>query len=169
MEKNAGSDHVHLLNAAIQSFSWEDVTVTVKDRATKLPKEILSGVNGIVKAGEMLALMGPRSVSPNQSLRTRSFQELTTRQWLWQNNIAQCPRASGSNERRFRQPVTVHQRRQTINLRLPQAQLLRRARRCTRRLAYSTRDNVLCSTALVTRVCSRFPMPGCGTVCSHHC
>ncbi|KAJ4320367.1 hypothetical protein N0V94_003441 [Neodidymelliopsis sp. IMI 364377] len=47
------------MNTSVHSFSWKDVTVTVKDRKTKQPLEILSGVDGIVEAGEMLALMGP--------------------------------------------------------------------------------------------------------------
>lgn len=61
VEKDAaGQDYAHLTNETVHSFSWTDVTVTVKDRATKQPLEILSGVNGVVEAGEMLALMGPR-------------------------------------------------------------------------------------------------------------
>ncbi|KAF2729433.1 putative ABC transporter [Polyplosphaeria fusca] len=59
VEKDAGADYAHLTNTSIQSFSWENVTVTVKDRQTKQPKDILSGITGNVKAGEMLALMGP--------------------------------------------------------------------------------------------------------------
>ena len=51
IEKDAGSDYAHLTNTSIQSFSWENVSVTVKDRQTKQPKDILSGVNGIVRAG----------------------------------------------------------------------------------------------------------------------
>jgi hypothetical protein len=61
IEKDAaGAGYAHLTNETVNSFSWSDVTVTVKDRATKQPLDILSGVNGIVEAGEMLALMGPR-------------------------------------------------------------------------------------------------------------
>jgi len=60
IEKVAGSDYAHLTNSSVQSYSWENVTVTVKDRQTKERKDILSGVNGIVHAGELLALMGPR-------------------------------------------------------------------------------------------------------------
>jgi hypothetical protein len=76
-EKDAGSDFAHLTNTSIHSFSWDNITVTVKERQTKLPKDILSSVSGVVKAGmfitvppcttvahsttgEMLALMGPR-------------------------------------------------------------------------------------------------------------
>ncbi|KAF2650557.1 ATP-binding cassette transporter-like protein [Lophiostoma macrostomum CBS 122681] len=59
IEKGAGADHAHLTNADIRSFSWNDVAVTVKDRESKQPKDIISGINGIVHAGEMLALMGP--------------------------------------------------------------------------------------------------------------
>jgi hypothetical protein len=51
IEKDAGSDYAHLTNTSIQSFSWDNITVTVKDRQTKQPKDILSGVNGIIKAG----------------------------------------------------------------------------------------------------------------------
>lgn len=53
------SDFAHLTNDVVQSFSWQDVTVTVKDRASKQPLDILSNVSGILEAGEILALMGP--------------------------------------------------------------------------------------------------------------
>lgn len=52
VEKGAVGDYAHLTNTAVHSFSWQDVTVSVKDRKTKQPLDILSGVNGIVKAGE---------------------------------------------------------------------------------------------------------------------
>jgi hypothetical protein len=52
IEKGAGVDYAHLTNASVQSYAWQDVTVTVKDRQTKKPKDILSGVSGIVYAGE---------------------------------------------------------------------------------------------------------------------
>lgn len=60
VEKDAAGGYAHLTNETVHRFSWSDVTVTVKDRATKQPLDILSGVNGVVEAGEMLALMGPR-------------------------------------------------------------------------------------------------------------
>jgi hypothetical protein len=50
VEKAAG-DYAHLTNTTVQSFGWENVSVTVKDRESKLPKTIVSKVNGIVKAG----------------------------------------------------------------------------------------------------------------------
>jgi hypothetical protein len=56
------SDYAHLTNETVHNFSWNNVTVTVKDRATKQPLDILSGINGFVEAGELLALMGPRYV-----------------------------------------------------------------------------------------------------------
>jgi ABC-type multidrug transport system ATPase subunit len=63
IEKDAaGADYGHLMNDTVKSFSWENVTVTVKDRASKQPLDILSSVNGFVEAGELLALMGPRYV-----------------------------------------------------------------------------------------------------------
>ena len=48
-ENNAG-DYADLTNTAVRSFGWTGVTVTVTDRQTKQPKDILSDVNGIVKA-----------------------------------------------------------------------------------------------------------------------
>ncbi|KAK1756149.1 P-loop containing nucleoside triphosphate hydrolase protein [Echria macrotheca] len=49
----------HLKNTTIRNLTWKGVTVTVKDRETKLPKAIVENVEGIVEAGEMCALMGP--------------------------------------------------------------------------------------------------------------
>nr|POE75483.1 abc transporter g family member 11 [Quercus suber] len=59
IEKMIGGDYAQLTNTNIRSFGWKGVTVTVKDRQTQQPKTILNDVNGIVKAGELLALMGP--------------------------------------------------------------------------------------------------------------
>ena len=52
--EKGGPDYAYLTNTAVRSFSWQDVIVTVKDRKTKQPLEILSGVNGIVEAGRCL-------------------------------------------------------------------------------------------------------------------
>ncbi|OLN81820.1 ABC transporter G family member 12 [Colletotrichum chlorophyti] len=54
-----GAPDAHLLNTTVQNISWEGIEVTVKDRATKQPKRIVDHVDGLVKAGEMCALMGP--------------------------------------------------------------------------------------------------------------
>lgn len=52
-------DDAHLINNTVRNFVWSDVTVTVKDRQTKEPKNILDKVSGYVEAGEICALMGP--------------------------------------------------------------------------------------------------------------
>lgn len=57
VEKDAGAEYAYLNNRSVHSFSWEAVTVTVKDRHTKQPLEILSGINGNVNAG-MLWVLG---------------------------------------------------------------------------------------------------------------
>ena len=59
IEKMIGGDYAQLTNTNIRSFGWKGVTVTVKDRHTQQAKTILSDVNGLVKSGELLALMGP--------------------------------------------------------------------------------------------------------------
>ncbi|KAK5952319.1 hypothetical protein OHC33_006792 [Knufia fluminis] len=46
-------------NDTIQSFSWLDVNVTVKDRQTKEPLAILNSCSGYAQAGQLVALMGP--------------------------------------------------------------------------------------------------------------
>ena len=43
-----------LVNNEVVDYRWNGVTVTVKDRTTKKPKEILSNINGHVKAGKVL-------------------------------------------------------------------------------------------------------------------
>lgn len=54
VEKDAGnSNYAHLTNETLHNFSWKDVTVSVKDRSTKQPLDILSGVSGLVKAGTL--------------------------------------------------------------------------------------------------------------------
>lgn len=49
--EKAGAEYAPLTNQSVQSFSWENVSVTVKDRHTKQPLDLLSNVNGIVEAG----------------------------------------------------------------------------------------------------------------------
>ncbi|EPE25597.1 P-loop containing nucleoside triphosphate hydrolase [Glarea lozoyensis ATCC 20868] len=49
----------HLMNNDVKNFTWKGVTVTVKDSKTGAPKVILDNIDGVVQAGEILALMGP--------------------------------------------------------------------------------------------------------------
>lgn len=49
----------HLTNTAVSTFSWSDIEVTVKDRKTKTPIQILSSNYGSFSAGDVVALMGP--------------------------------------------------------------------------------------------------------------
>jgi hypothetical protein len=51
VEKNIRTEYTHLTNQSVHSFSWEGVTVTVKDRHSKQPLELLHKVNGTIKAG----------------------------------------------------------------------------------------------------------------------
>lgn len=50
VEKDAGG-YAHLTNTTVRNFSWEGVTVTVRDRQTKQLKRILSDVSGVVRSG----------------------------------------------------------------------------------------------------------------------
>jgi ABC-type multidrug transport system ATPase subunit len=60
----------HLINDVVESFSWSDMQVVVKDRATKDPLKILAGSSGIVHAGEMLAILGPSGSGKTTLLNT---------------------------------------------------------------------------------------------------
>lgn len=53
------SPNAHLINDVVQIFSWKELDVVVKDRKSKKPLSILANANGIVHAGEMIAIMGP--------------------------------------------------------------------------------------------------------------
>lgn len=50
--------HDHFYNKSIRSFLWKGVTVKVKDRK-KQHKTILSNIDGMVREGELMAVMGP--------------------------------------------------------------------------------------------------------------
>src|SRR4051812_11757119 len=50
IERHAVAE-AHLKNTTIRHLAWRGITVTVKDRETKLPKTILENVEGIVEAG----------------------------------------------------------------------------------------------------------------------
>ncbi|RAH72587.1 putative ABC transporter [Aspergillus aculeatinus CBS 121060] len=57
LERNEA--HQFLMNNTVQSFAWSDLRVTVKDRRTKLPRQLIDGISGSVQQGELVALMGP--------------------------------------------------------------------------------------------------------------
>lgn len=54
-DSERGFEHnARLKNTTVKHFVWQDVTVTVQDRATKQPKAILENVDGVVLAGLIL-------------------------------------------------------------------------------------------------------------------
>lgn len=65
IERGALADS-HPLNTTVHSLAWKGITVTVKDRETKLPKNIVDDVHGFVEAGMPRPL--PPPPSPNLPL-----------------------------------------------------------------------------------------------------
>ncbi|KAL3712033.1 hypothetical protein TMatcc_000728 [Talaromyces marneffei ATCC 18224] len=59
LEKGGVMKDTSLTNDVVQNYAWRKINVQVKDRATGDPLSILSDTNGIVHAGEMIAIMGP--------------------------------------------------------------------------------------------------------------
>lgn len=69
IESNSDSTR-HLINDVVQSFSWRDMQVVVKDRASGEPLNILAESFGLVHAGQMLAIMGPSGSGKTTLLNT---------------------------------------------------------------------------------------------------
>lgn len=69
----------HLVNDLVDSFSWKDITVRVKDRGTKKAIDILSSSCGVVRAGDILAIMGPSGSGKTTLLNALAHRQAAAR------------------------------------------------------------------------------------------
>jgi hypothetical protein len=49
----------HFVNDTVRNLSWDNMSVIVKDRKTKIPLALVDCTSGHVEAGHILAIMGP--------------------------------------------------------------------------------------------------------------
>lgn len=62
----------HLINDIVESYAWQNINVTVPDRATGQIISILENATGLVRAGELIAIMGPSGSGKTTLLNTIS-------------------------------------------------------------------------------------------------
>ncbi|EKD14657.1 uncharacterized protein L3040_000180 [Drepanopeziza brunnea f. sp. 'multigermtubi'] len=78
IERSGGNDDAHILNTTVTSFVWREITVTVKDTKTGEPKAILDKIEGVVRAGEVCALMGPSGSGKSTLLNVLAHREASS-------------------------------------------------------------------------------------------
>ena len=144
-----GSGYSQLINDTVQSYCWSNVTVTVKDRKSRESLDILSDVNGIVQAGELLALMGPRLVSIVQELKpllTCSLQRLR------QNNSPQRSGPACYTWKFRNEPKPLRQRIVSVSRCLSQDEFVCRAGGHTDWFSHRQGNALLCCQTCTSKV-----------------
>jgi hypothetical protein len=50
--ESQNSHEFHMSNDLVHSLSWSNMTLTVEDRSTNQPKDLVAGVSGRIEAGK---------------------------------------------------------------------------------------------------------------------
>lgn len=80
-------------NDDVGSLAWQDLTVTVKDRTTQADRSILHQSSGLVRPGQMMALMGPSGSGKTTLLNTLAQRQAPTEGRVLING-EECPLAT---------------------------------------------------------------------------
>jgi hypothetical protein len=155
MSANASSDterqnshEFYMFNDVVHSLSWSNLSLTVEDRSTKKPKDLVSNVSGRINAGKYLAtfFMDDNMIDIISRRGSGSHGSL----WQRKDDTPQRARRPCSSYHRH----CARRRHSRIGSTIQEAYVFRRAGGYSRGFLDCSRDSRLCSSSCPPQVCS---------------
>lgn len=144
-------DHLQLQNDIVRSYSWNEVTVEVKDRSTKQPLKLLNSVSGHVVAGLSSTVVHFRTLA-SLTMTERGTVGHHGPERLWKNHAAEC---AGKSCCHFECRSLEEASNQWLGAapgRFPQDISVCRARGRVARCPHCTRDYKLRRSSIIAKV-----------------